>query len=170
MADTHAVTLQSGKVFMAVNADGRGFSEALKGSNLRDAGAHGFHLVAGDEDGIDCVRGSNYSFRDGVIESTPLTRTFITLKGGIQGATLQNIRLKKRCRYPWDISLGDHTIYNRRRLMRQSGVVIDNVWRDDGRPVRILVMDSEKPMCSRGEYRIYRIPTLLVRIWMFFKG
>jgi hypothetical protein len=161
------------------------YSEALKGSNLINAMIRDFYVFGGYEDGVDFVRGVNYTVQDGVIEAesvlTPVkegspnrrprrTQTFITIKGGVTGYTLRNLLLKGRRSFWWDISIGDHTIYNKGKLLDTRDGVIDNVRRVDGKRVVILVLDGKKPVCSNGRYRVIKVPRWLVKVYFKIKG
>jgi len=168
--DTHGYVLKDGLVESGLYVRSGEYSEALKGSNLKASGAIGFNVVGGEEDGIDCVRGSGYWFSDGVIEAGNRTRTFVTLKGGIDGVVLKDVELVGKCRWPWQVSLGDHTIYNKGRLMGMRGVVLDGVRRGDGKAVWVLVLDCEKPECRNGKYRVVKVPKWLVWLFMKLKG
>jgi hypothetical protein len=168
MMDTHAFVLESGRHYSGLTIDGIGFSEAVKGSNLVDTTVEDLYAIGGDEDCIDCVRGSNYTFRDVRLVSSG-TNTFITLKGGIDGCILEDVTLLGDTKYPWDVSLGDHTIYNKGRLMMQKNIILRNVRRADDKPVRVFVMDSEPPTVENSNVRIYRVPKLLVKLWFLVK-
>ena len=167
--DTHKHILTDRVIDFGLVLDGTGFSETIKGSNLTNSGASEFNIVAGNEDGIDCVRGSGYEFSNGVIKSGPRTRTFITAKGGIDGLVLKDIILHGKTRWWRDIGLGDHTIYNKGKLMGMKNVVIDNVTRADGKRVNVFVLDCKKPNCINGRYRVIRLPRFLVKIFMMIK-
>jgi hypothetical protein len=168
--DTHKHVLTSGKIETGLDLDGTGYSETIKGSNMEQTGAIGFSIIAGNEDGIDCVRGTDYTFTNGVIESRSNTRTFITAKGGIDGLLLKDILLAGKTKWWRDIGLGDHTIYNKGKLMGMRNVVIDNVRRSDGKKVNVFVMDCDKPKCVNGRYRVIKLPKLLVKLFMKIKG
>lgn len=167
--DTHKYILKDGSIESGLVLDGSGFSETIKGSNLTGSGVDGFNIIAGNEDGIDCVRGSDYKFSGGVIKSGPKTRTFITAKGGINGLLLKDIVLCGKTTWWRDIGLGDHTIYNKGKMMGMRNVTIDNVTRADGGKVNVLVLDCKKPNCINGRYRVIRLPRFLVKIFMMIK-
>ena len=168
--DTHKHTLTNGKVSAGLILDGSGYSETIKGSNLSESGAAVFDIVAGDEDGIDVVRGEDYLFEDGRIDAGKSTRCFITAKGGIDGLIIRDVTLFGKTRWWRDIGLGDHTIYNKGNLMDMKNVLIDNVRRSDGKPVKILVLDCDKPICTNGKYCVVKIPKLLVKLFLKIKG
>jgi hypothetical protein len=168
--DTHAYILRSNTRYTNLVIDGKDDSEAIKGSNRTNSTVDGFMAIAGYEDGIDCVRGSNYTFRNGEIHSSKRTRTHITIKGGVKRYTFQNIELYGLTRFPWQISIGDHTIYNKGKLLNTDGGFIDSVHRANGKPVRILVLDGTVPECVNGNYIIWRVPRFLVKLWFKILG
>lgn len=163
--DTNKFMLESGATHLSLNIDGRGFSEAIKGSNVKDVKVCGFEAFGGDEDCIDCVRGMGYKFESGKLYSGQ-SRTFITAKGGIDGFVLKDIELIGNTRWFWDISLGDHTIYyNQGDESVMKNILIDSVRRADGKPVTILCLLSEKPKVTNGKYRIIKPPLFLVKLY-----
>jgi len=164
--DTNAFFLWSDQRYNDIHVDGIGHAEAIKGSNKANVNVFNFTAIGGYEDVIDCVRGKSYAFVDGELSTGPNTRTFITLKGGINGVLLKNLTLVGDCKYPWDISLGDHTIYNKRKLLNQKKIVMRGVRRANGKPIKILVLDSEVPDCD-FPVKIYRLPKFLLRIWFW---
>ena len=54
--------------------------------------------------------------------------------------------------------------------MDMKNVLIDNVRRSDGKPVKILVLDCDKPICTNGKYCVVKIPKLLVKLFLKIKG
>lgn len=169
--DTHAIKLYDNNTsYTDLFADGTNFAEALKVSNLSDIKVSNFELIGGWEDCIDCVRGNNMIFYGGILISSKHTKTFVTAKGGIDGFILRNIELRKRPKWFWDISLGDHTIYNDMGdTTMMKNVVIDNVWRDDNKKVTILCLWCERPELLNGNYKLIMVPKFLVKILFGFK-
>lgn len=163
--DTHTLKMESDTVYENIFLNGTKDAETIKGSNIQNAVLKKFDIIGGYEDCIDCVRGNNYVFEEGILRTSPKTRVFITLKGGIDGVEMKNLLLIGRTKFPWDISLGDHTIYNKGRLMNQKNILISDVSRYDKKPVRILVMDSARPEVRDSRVRFIRIPKPIVRVW-----
>jgi hypothetical protein len=164
--DTHKYTLKNNVKASNLNLDGSDCAETIKGSNLSNSGVVEFDIIAGYEDGIDCVRGSNYLFKEGSIRASDFTRTFITLKGGIKGYTLRNLELDGEPSLPWDISIGDHTIYNKGELLNMEDGLISGVYHASGRKVRIFVLDGEVPVCEFGKYKVIKVPRFVAKLWM----
>lgn len=164
--DTHTYVLRSHTLSRDLTLDGTKDAETIKGSDLVDSGAVGFDIIGGYEDCIDCVRGTNYLFANGRMRTSEKTRTFITLKGGIDTIVLRDLLLVGSCKYPWHISLGDHTIYNNGGLMNQRNIVIDNVNRPNGKKVWIFCLDSQRPRVYRGNYGVIKVPKFLAKIWL----
>lgn len=168
MKDTHKLKLEWNKEYSGLVLDGTGYAETLKASAGENITVRDFSIIGGYEDCIDCVQGTNYTFADGSLLAGPKTRTFITLKGGINGVILKNLVLSGKCRWPWDISLGDHTIYNKGKLMNQQNILIEDVRRTDPkRRVRVLVLDSEAPVVINSSVMIIKVPRWIV--WLLMK-
>lgn len=167
--DSHKVKLyDSNHTYYNITANGIGYSEALKLSNLHNVEVIGFNLIGGYEDCVDCVRGSNLSFTDGYLYNGD-ARVFVTAKGGIDGFVLKDVLLLGRPKW-WDISLGDHTIYNDagdNGIMKN--VVIDNVSADTNRKVTVLCLWCERPELKNGNYRLIMVPKFLVKILFWYR-
>lgn len=168
--DTHKFVLENKGVYSGESVNGYGYAEAVKGSNLEDVTFRNFSIVGGYEDCVDVVRGRNYVFCEGDMYAGE-ARTFVTIKGGVQGIWLEDIVFHGKTKYPWDISLGDHTIYNDAEpnldIVRK--VVLNRVKRVDGAPVRVLCMASQVPVKLNGKYRVYVVPRFIWRTWFWLK-
>lgn len=118
------------------------------------------------EDVLDIVKGRRIEISDCQFTSDKRTRVFITAKGGINGLHLKNITLKGVCRWPWDYSLGDWTLYNHNpKRPPMSNVVIENNRHESGRKIRVLVLFCETPEIIDSNIRLIRVPMWLVRLW-----
>lgn len=118
--------------------DGTYDAEAIKVTHCEGLELAHKHAIGGREDCLDVVRSTGLLFRDAVLWASSGTRTFITAKGG-GNHEFRDILLIGRTRWPWDISLGDWTLYNanpEHPPMRE--VVLDNVRRKDGRRLVVL--------------------------------
>ena len=167
--DSHFYKLDDGQVLVGQSFPFNPCSETIKGSNI-SAQVESCVVNGGTEDCVDFVRGGPYTIRGCTLRAGAKTRTFITAKGGIDGLLVKDVILSGRTKWKSDIRLGDHTIYNKRKLLKMRDVVIDNVCRDDGKPVRVLVLDCEKPLCVNGKYKVVRVPKVLVWLFMLIKG
>lgn len=166
--DSHTLKLAGGAFYDGLYLDGSNNAETLKGSNISDCTVRDFTLIGGYEDCIDCVRGSNYAFIGGSLIAGQKTRTFVTLKGGIDGVVLSDITMSGKCKWWWDISLGDHTIYNQGRLLNQKNIVISNVRKvAPVRKVRILVIDCERPTITDSNAVVIKVPRIVA--WMLMR-
>lgn len=168
--DTHKMVLESGGIYTNENVNGIGYAEAVKCSNLKDVTFRKFSIVGGYEDCLDVVRGRNYVFCEGDMYAGE-ARTFVTVKGGVHGFWLEDVVFHGKTKYPWEISLGDHTIYNDAdpdlNIVRK--VVLNRVRRVDGAFVRVLCMASNRPICLNGKYRVYVVPRWIWRTWFWLK-
>lgn len=150
--------------------DGRGFREAVKGSNLQYSGISASEsrpvvIIGAKEDCIDVVRGSDYIFKNLVLVSkkdSP-SRSFVTAKGGINGLVLSNIVLVGSHRWWGDIRLGDFHDYYADDPTPDSAILLDNVKHASGRKVRVLVLNSEKPTMLGDNFRCIKVPSWIVR-------
>lgn len=166
--DTHYRVMTDGETVWNESFPFNSKSETIKGSNI-SCNVHGCTVRGGVEDCIDFVRGGKYKIEESRLIAGPRTRAFITAKGGIDGLLVKNVWLEGKVRW-CDINLGDHTIYNKRKLMGMKNVVLDGVRRVDGKPVKVRVWDCEKPVCINGNYKVVVIPKWLVRIYMWILG
>ena len=167
--DTHKHKLVSHERLSDVDIDGTGYSEAIKGSNITDVVVRNFSAKGGNEDCIDIVRGSDYLFHHGRLEANGC-RTFITIKGGVDGVVMSEIVLTGKPKWFWDISLGDHTIYGW-DAGKCKEIKFNHIRHESGKPVRILVLNSEVPLWvdDYDNYKIYKVPKLLVRLLFWFR-
>lgn len=181
-ADTHKFTVfNSDEVYTIKNLDGTGYSETIKASNHSNVGIVCSGLIkCGFEDCVDIVRGYKYNLSGGTYLIEDNTRTFITIKGGVKDIHIHDIRLIGKPSFFWDISLGDHTIYNDSapHLPPVREIYINNVKRysdltfKERLPVRILVFHSKVPVIKDFDKRYYKliiIPKFIVKTWFLIK-
>lgn len=171
MIDTHHTFLKSNRILADRQCDGTTYAEAIKGSNHHHTGIQRFRAYSGREECIDVVRGRFYQFVEGTLMSNQPTRgrTFITIKGGVNGCLLHNLMLYGKTRWPWDISLGDHTIYGY-DTGPCTNIVINHVRHEDPlKKVTILVLHSHVPKCLNGNYRIIKVPKWIVKLLFWIK-
>lgn len=173
LTDTHKIKLTESNRSYIIDKSvcGDGYAEALKLSNLENVSVSVTLITGGYEDCIDIVRGKNYNIHNSALRSGNKTRTFITAKGGIDGLVLENLLISGKTSFFWDISLGDHTIYNDidSDLPVMKNVTINNVKRVNGKKVRILCLYCENPKLVNGKYTLIKIPISLVRIFFSIK-
>jgi hypothetical protein len=132
--------------------------EGVKGSMVIEKLLANKRILGGYEDCLDVVRGKDFELRDLHMFADQRTRTFITLKGGIQGYTLRDITLEGETRWPWDVSLGDWTDYDLfPRPVMQHGNLI-RVRHITGRPVRVLLRWCDKPIVHDSNIKFLRLP------------
>lgn len=174
MPDTHSFVIErSNEVYRNLKLySSESYSEILKISNHENVTVTNSYIGGGNEDCIDVVRGKNIVFSDLVLSSLrgKGTRTFITIKGGVSDVIIKNINLIGKTRYPWDISLGDWTIYDAdKNHPPVKNIRIEHVSHDTGRPIRVLCVHSEIPKIVGKNVKIIRVPPILVKIWFSLK-
>lgn len=143
--------------------DGTDYAEAIKGSHKRNVVVEYAEVTGGHEDCIDLVGCSEVVLADLTLIPSRKTRTFITMKGGNRGILLKRIRFRGKCRWPWDISIGDHTIYGWRE---DRMIVIESCSTEKGRPLTVLCLAARRPMIvtPKCPVRVIMVPKFLVRI------
>lgn len=146
------------------------YSELVKGSLRRNIIIKDSRVAGGKEDCIDLVRGENIKIEN-VFLSSEKSRTYITAKGGIKGLHLKNLQFNGKSRYPWDVSLGDFTIYDIiRKRPKMRNVVLEKFTRvDSNKKIRVLCLHCEKPTVIGKNIQVIKIPTFLVNILFFIK-
>jgi len=174
MADTPSFVIErSNEVYRNLKLySSEKYSEILKMSNRKNVTITTSYVGGGIEDSIDIVRGENILLNDLVLSSLRgnQTRTFITVKGGVDGIIIKNINLIGETKYPWDISLGDWTIYDvDKNHPPVRNIRIEHISHENGRPIRVLCLHSEVPEVIGKNVKILRIPPIFVKIWFGLK-
>jgi len=167
--DTHyfKITQDNSVISVPYVMDGHGFAETVKISNLKNIHFSGKRIIGGYEDCLDAVRGSNYIIHDTNFVAGEKTRTFITAKGSIDSFAVINCTFTGKTKWPWDISLGDHTIYDNQdwKTPKMRNVYLADNRRTDGKRIKVLVLHCEKPNTpdQNEDYLFFVIPHFIVR-------
>lgn len=137
------------------------YSDILKFSNCENITVKNCIISGGNEDCIDAVRGTNYTFNS--VSLVPIYNG-ITLKGSIDIANIIDVEFQthgKDC----DIELGqyDNYWYIGRPPTRNVSIIDTSAL--DGKPVIIKVWDAEKPSITGSNVKIIKIPKF---IWWFY--
>jgi hypothetical protein len=89
----------------------------------------------------------------------------LTIKGGCSDILVFNVEITRpggNC----DIELGNHSDQSRKKT---TGVVIDNVWRKDGKPVRLRVGHADWPRIVNSNVKIDYVMSYLLKTYLFFR-
>jgi hypothetical protein len=178
--DTHAVFIKdNGSSHYRLFADGKGFSEALKISNKKNVSFVQCRAINGEEDCLDIVRGDKITFTNCVFEPSedkPRTRTIATIKGGATNVEFIDclFRTENKTRFPWQISVGDYTIYDREKTTPKTTVKIRNAFTGGLRTVdtngpkpRVLVLNGV--VDADDSVKVWKVPSILVKLLFAFQ-
>jgi len=162
--DTHAHQIhESNSEHRGLHIDGTGYSEAIKLSNRNKVTVKESTFIGGNEDCLDIVRGNLIRFETCAFRPGSKTRTLCTIKGGASDVRLVNcfFDTKKKTRWPWHISVGDYTIYDRDKATPPTQVFISQAEYSKRKPI-VLVLNGQ--VQSDGTVRIFKLPTTVVGI------
>lgn len=148
--------------------DPAAFDDLLKISAKRNVTVHGFVAEAGGlhiEDGIDLnnecrnielAYGRVGAGRKGVA---------VTIKGGSCEITLRNLHITEPGR-GCDIEIGNHSDQSWRKCQ---GIVLEELERADGRPVRVAWGRGDRPTIIGGNVQIAWGRTVLLHLYVYAK-
>lgn len=137
-ADTQDVSLSRKTLPIGFNA--LEFNDILKISNVKRGAFTNLFIFGGKEDCIDIMRFS----QDIRIENCTLHPNGLfasTIKGGCDHITFRNVIIQRHGKKT-DIDIGNFTEVTSKKTRN---VVLDHVSMDDGSPVRVRVLNGEKP-------------------------
>jgi len=146
----------------AIPAD---YEDTVKFSGWQDAVVEGCDITGGAEDCIDI----NRMCRDITIKDSILRITgnqAVTIKGGSSGISLENVVIHGAGKYA-EIELGN---WSDQSMAKTTGVLLHNVSRADGKPVRVVVGVADKPLIIGGNCVINQKWSLLVKLYCMLKG
>lgn len=164
IADTAGVVLEK----VSLPKDGHSPSEyddVLKFSNARNCFVLGCHVRGGRENAIDM----NRNCTNIVVEDTVLVggdQCAVVIKGGCHNITLNRVLISPSGG-PYDIELGGWSDQSRHKTGR---VVLRDVLRTDGKPVRVVVGNAEKPTIEGGDVQILPFWSIGLKLYVFAKG
>lgn len=136
------------------------YSDVLKLSLCADTLVERCHIEGGVEDCLDAVRGTNYTIRACTL--SPNGKNGITLKGAIDGATIQDVvfdRHGSEC----DIELGQYDLYWSLGRHPTRNIIIQNVNSIDGGPIQVRIWNAETPKLITSNVKIKKVPKV---IWL----
>ena len=135
----------------AEGEDAAAFDDILKFSHATRIRASKLRVAGGTENAVDM----NRECRDILLENSHLMSgdvCAVVIKGGSEGITLSHVSIGPgRKPTAYDIELGgwsDQSMAPTRR------VILEEVWRIDGEPVRVVVGRAERPTVYGGKVRV----------------
>jgi hypothetical protein len=138
------------------------FSDILKFSDSTDILVENSTIFGGREDSIDAVRGARYTFRN--LTLVP-DYNGITVKGSADGVRIENVSFTKHGSSS-DMEFGQFDNYWYIGRPPTRNIAINNVSATDGKPVVIVLWDSERPTVVDSNVRIVKIPKIIW--WPYF--
>jgi hypothetical protein len=164
-ADVFGVTIQDARFDPAeAGLDPQAFDDTLKFSNASEVHAENIFVRGGRENAVDMNRGCH----DIAIQTSTLVggnQCAIVIKGGSHDIALGDVMIREAVgRY--DIELGgwsDQSFEKTRRIL------LHDVRRDDGKPVRVAVGHAEKPDIEGGNVKILFFESLALKAFWWGK-
>jgi hypothetical protein len=138
--------------------------DTLKLSNARDVNVQGCTILGAAEDCIDAMRGSHDIVISGC-KLYPTGKYAVTIKGGSHDIMIVDTVIFGEGK-EIDLDLGGWTSVN---FDRSSRIVLDNVTRSDGKPVRVRVGHADKPTIIGGNVKIDHSGSLLLKAYWWVK-
>ena len=139
------------------------YSDILKLSLCANTLIERCHIEGGIEDCIDAVRGTNYTIRACTLN--PNGRNGITLKGALDGATVQDVVFDKHgseC----DIELGQYDRYQSPPFKKTKHINIVQTKAKDNQPVKVKVWMADMPNVAAGNVKVTKVNPIFV--WCYF--
>lgn len=146
------------------------YDDLLKISHCRNMAFR--HLVVAPggrqrEDAVDIMRFS----RDIAISSARLRggKYVVTIKGGSRDIALVDVLIERPAngREGVDIDIGN---FSHNALGRTGAVLLANVSRSDGKPVRVRVGWADEPVIVGGNVKVLRFQSLLLKAYVLVKA
>ena len=119
------------------------------------------------EDAIDIMRFSRDVYIDGAILRGG--KYVVTIKGGSCEILLNDVLIERPAngREGVDIDIGN---FSHNALGRTGRVVLRNVLRSDGKPVRVRVGWADEPVIIGGNVKVLRFQSLLLKAYVYVKA
>jgi hypothetical protein len=164
IADTSGVVLEH----LSLPKDGHSpseFDDVLKFSKARNCFVLGCHVRGGRENAIDMNREcKNIVVQDSVLLGGD--HCALVIKGGCEDILIDSVLISPGGS-EYDIELGGWSDQSRQKTRR---VVLRHVLRTDGKPVRVVVGNAEKPIVEGGDVRIMPFRSIGLKLYVFVKG
>lgn len=140
-------------------SDAMQFDDILKRSNCHNFGVAGVTIPGGREDAVDFVRGTGYTVCHCTLSGG------VTIKGAIDGAVLDTVTMGGKPK----IELGQFDNYWYPGRAPTRNVVLNEVYADNGGPVKVLVWDADMPTVIKSNVRVTRIPKIIWYPYFLFR-
>lgn len=141
------------------------YTDTLKYSHAVNCAATGCDITGGREDCVDINRlCQNITIKDSILRISG--NQAVTIKGGSSGISLENVVIHGAGKYA-EIELGN---WSDQSMAKTTGVLLHNVSRADGKPVRVVVGVADKPLIIGGNCVINQKWSLLVKLYCMLKG
>lgn len=162
-ADVDGLYLGAG-VVIDPEAERESYDDILKLSHARRVRGFDLSVYGGSENPLDMNRNCEDVELCGLYLSGG-GHCAVVIKGGSRDIRLRNVEIAD-VRSRWcDIELGG---WSDQSLERTTGVVLDNVRRTDGKPVRVIVGHADDPTVLGGNVRVYRVRSALLKaFWLW---
>lgn len=144
------------------------WDDVMKFSQCENVQVRGVTVNGGQEDCIDAVRGSGYSFTNMTLN--PLNNG-ITLKGSIDGWNLKDILFTRKGK-EYTIEIGQYDNYWTPWTKPTRNGTVDNVSIEDGSTVVIRIWDGEVPkqIINCKNLKVLKIPKIIWFPYFFFRS
>jgi len=160
-ADVDGVTIGD----QMIVADQTKFDDSLKLSHATNFKGYNLTIYGGSENAIDL----NRECKMVLFEHLVLVgggQCAIVVKGGSEDIEFTNVCITKP-KGNYDIELGGWSDQSRKKTKR---VWLDNVVRPDGKPVRVVVGNADKPTIIGGNVKILFWRSLALKAFVWAKG
>jgi len=160
-ADTEDVVI----IGESISPPDESYSDTLKLSHVNRAAIYDTTIFGSQEDAIDIMRYSQLIH----LKNCRLYgagKYVVTIKGGCDLVALENVIIEQHGKTV-DIDLGNFTPITKART---TNVVLRNVTSSDGKPVRVRVLNADKPTVEGGNVKVIVYPKWVVKlVFMFLK-
>lgn len=138
--------------------DPENYSDIMKFSACTNVHVQGDTIVAGQENNVDAVRGSNYTSTSCALLDGAGVSTF-TIKGAIDGWTLDSCTIGRGKETDLEVGQFDKYWYVGRPATR-NGKIVD-CKSTDGAPISITCWNADYPTIINSNVKVTKIPALI---------
>lgn len=143
------------------------YSDILKFSNCSNVLVKDCQIVGGKEECVDIVRGDDYVLQGLVLE--PKGQAAIVIKGAVVNYKIIDCEFLSHGKKQ-DIELGQFDNYWTFGRKPTRGGAIVNVRARDGKPVKVVLWDAEKPEIINSNVKIVKMPKIVVLGYFIFRA
>lgn len=138
--------------------DPQNYQDIMKFSNCTNVVVQGKEVLAGQENCVDAVRGSNYLWLNCTLRSGAGVSA-VTLKGAIDGWHYKDCSIAHG--KETDIELGQFDNYWVPGRAPTRNGTIENCVSNDGSPIKITCWNADKPTIINSNVKIVQVPWLI---------